>query len=336
NPTNSVAAARLLSLLSSHNFPLLLHPPLAHEARVIGVDFSRTGDRLATVTSAKTARLWSVQSGQVEMELPHPAQLTHGFLGGDGDRRLLTISAEPKARLWDLTTRQIIKEISLGPIDDRVGLRQVLRTRERRLMALNLQSNVVAVLDAEAGTWVAPPLSRSAEIYRLALSEDGRLLATGTRSEVQLWDASNNQAWFPPLELASFPASLCFSDNGHWLACLSERKVWVMNTVTGKREREFEAGAGEITFVGNGEHLITTALGGTRHTAFNFRTGQDCGSPFGRQEFDWRRPASLAALLFSSRNADRIHLLDPSTGRPQMDPFFHDGWIVDAKLLPDG
>src|SRR5262245_48735835 len=50
NPNDSTAAARLLSLLSSHNFPVLLHPPLAHEAPVLAVNFSRAGDRLATIS----------------------------------------------------------------------------------------------------------------------------------------------------------------------------------------------------------------------------------------------------------------------------------------------
>src|SRR5262249_12716369 len=113
NPGDSVAAARLLSLLSSCSFPILLHPPLVHEGPVNELDFGGTGERLATTASDETARVWNVQSGRIESEIVHPAKLTHCVLAGDRDRRLLTISAEPKARLWDLSSRQTIKELGL-------------------------------------------------------------------------------------------------------------------------------------------------------------------------------------------------------------------------------
>src|SRR5262245_36032491 len=216
NPSDSTAAARLLSLLSSHNFPVLLHPPLAHEAPVQAVNFSRAGDRLATI-SGNTARLWNVQSGRLETELPHPAQLTHEVLCGDSDLRLLTISSEPKARLWDLSRRQIIKEISLSPVDPGFVGRMVLLTRDRRRMALNVQSNVVGVLDAESGEWMAPLVSLPAEIHRLALSEDGRLLATSSSSDVQLWDAASNRPLFASMELTGRATDLRFSEDGRWL-----------------------------------------------------------------------------------------------------------------------
>src|SRR5688500_15676818 len=50
NPSDSVAAARLLSLLKSHSFPVPLLPPLNHEDSLIAVDFGQTGDRFATAT----------------------------------------------------------------------------------------------------------------------------------------------------------------------------------------------------------------------------------------------------------------------------------------------
>src|SRR5206468_921122 len=141
-------------------------------------------------------------------------------------------------RLWDLNRRQLIKEIALGPVDERVVGRLVLRSRDRRLMALNVQSNVIAVLDAQSGTWIAPSLSSPTEICQFALTEDGRLLATGTRSGVQLWAVSSQQALFAPVPLTAQPEGLLFSDDGRWLACSGQNKIWVMNTGTGARESE--------------------------------------------------------------------------------------------------
>jgi len=337
NPQDSVAAARLLSLLASCNFPVPLVSPLMHDAPVVEVDFSRTGDRLATATSGKTARVWSTQSGQLESELAHPAPLAHCALGGENDLRLLTISTEPKARLWDLSRRQLIKEIPLGPVDERAVGRLVLRSRDRRLMALNVQSNVIAVFDAQSGTWIAPSLSLPTEICQFALTEDGRLLATGTRSGVQLWTVSSQQALFAPVPLTAQPEGLLFSDDGRRLACSGQDKIWVMNTGTGARESEFNAKASAIAFIDNTEQLIIKPRDLTAGpVVFNFRNGQDCGSLFGHPGVDWVRQASLAALLLPHKSTDRIHLLDHATGQPRVEPFFHDGWILNAKPGPNG
>ena len=330
NPSDSVAAARLLSLLSSYSFPVPLLPPLLHEDRLVAVDFGQSGERLATATAAGTARLWNIQSGKVEIELPHPAQLTHCVLGGAGDRRLLTISTEPKARLWDLSSQQVVKEFSRSPM--RLLGNRVLLTCDRRLMALKVQSNVVAVLNADSGEWAVPPLSLPAEIVDFALSEDGRQLATGTRSEVQLWDVNSNRALHAPVQMTAAPTALRFSEDGRWLGCSVNGKAWVMNTLTGAREREFNIGGSTIALVDNTEHVITRLP----FTVFNFRTGQDRGSAIGQSRFDWLRHASLTALLFSSKSADRVQMLDPSTGRSRVEPFFHDGWIVASKLHPNG
>jgi WD40 repeat protein/serine/threonine protein kinase len=335
NPGDSAAAARLLSLLSSCSFPILLHPPLIHEGTINAMDFGGTGEHLATIASEKTARLWNVQSGQIEIELPHPEKLTQCVLGGDGDRRLLTISSEPKARLWDLKSRKIIREFGLGPLDPKLG-RTVLPDSARRLIAFNVESNTVGVLDIDSGDWRGPRLSLPAEIQTFALSEDGHTLATASGSQVQLWNTASNEPLCAPIRLTDRAWVLRFSENGRWLACLSGQSIWVMDTVTFAREREFPVGSPSIAFVGNGEHLVTDEYDDVPPRVFNFRTGAVSGSPFGQPQFDWSGNASLAALRFARASGDRLTLLDASTGQPQLEPFFHEGWIVRRTLHSNG
>src|SRR5262245_43994906 len=145
NPNDGPAASRLLSLLSSCNFPVLLVPPLVHETPVVALDFARAGDRLATASSGGTARLWNVESGKLEVELAHPAPLTHCLLCGENDHRLLTLSGEPKARLWDLGTRRLVSELELGPLSGYRTLRGAETTRDHRRVAMNVRSNVLEI-----------------------------------------------------------------------------------------------------------------------------------------------------------------------------------------------
>jgi WD40 repeat protein len=335
NPNDATAAARLLSMLSSYNFPTLLHSPLLHEGTVNGLDFGGTGEHLATIASGKIARLWNVQSGELEMELAHAERLTDCVLCGDRDRRLLTISTEPKATLWDLNSRKLIKEIGLAPLSPTLN-RAILPTRDRRLMALNVQSNVIGVLDTASGAWLAVPLTVRQGIRSFALSEDGHLLATTSALEVQLWDTVSNQALCAPVGLTEPAWELRFSEDGRWLACLSGKKVWVMNTATSAREKEFPVESAGIAFVSNGERLITTPYYDVPAKVFNFRTGEVCGSPFGWPQFETLPNAAQTTLRFSQKSGERISLLDSATGQPQLEPFFHDGWIVSQTLHPGG
>jgi WD40 repeat protein/serine/threonine protein kinase len=341
NPNNGPAASRVLSLLSSCNFPLLLVPPLTNETPVVALDFTQAADRLATVTPGGAARLWDADSGKLELELAHPASLTHCLLCGEKDRCLLTLSTEPKVRLWDLHTRRLISERELGAINRVDVWRSVVRTRDRRRIAINVQSNVVQVLDADTGAWMHPPIAVPTEIFRSVISADGRLLAIATASQFRLYKAGSDQPLFPPVALSSPPHDICFSDDARWLACLTQNTIWLMNTVTGGREPEFSATAFalRITFLGTGQRLIAIPDGPIWPLSLiDGHTGKDLGSPFGQPEFDARRHGDL---LFSRRNlqsylSGAMRLVDPTTGRFQTEPFIHDGPFLATWLRPDG
>jgi len=343
NLNDSAATARLLCLLSLHNFPLLLHPPLVHETSLAAIDLSRSGDRLATV-SGKTARVWNVQSGQLEVLLTHAGELSCAVLAGHNDGRLLTVTDELKARLWDLggtpgtgvnavqKSRPPLKEILLGPVEERWIRRMLRLTRNRDLIAINVQSNVIAFLDAESGTWSRPPLSLPEEVCKMALSEDGRLLATASQSRLQLWEISSCKPLFGPQEWTGVEGDIRFSQDSHWLAWLNKSKIRVINTSTGVRQPEFSANQENLAFMDNTEHLIA----GVKPTLFNFRTGQDCGSPFGKVQLDWFRHESLSQLLFSFKSSNRRGLLDPMTGQIRTEALFHEATIGQLCLHPNG
>jgi WD40 repeat protein len=340
NANDGTAATRLLSLLSSCNFPVLLVPPLVHETPVVALDFNRAGDRLATASAGGMARLWNVESGKLEVELAHPAPLNNCVLCGENDHHLLTLSSEPKVRLWDLGSRRLLSELELGPLNDARTRRAAEMTRDHRRVAINVRSNVLEILDTESGVWLQPGLILPTEISRFAMSADGQLLAVSSTSELRVYKFGSEQPLFPPVALAGAPEDIRFSDDGRWLACSYLNKVWLMNTSTGVKEPEFAANAYRIAFLGKTDRLITMTADPTAPMIlFDPHTGRNCGSPFGQPDFDaqWH-----GALLFSFRDIDTfylhstVRLLDPATGQPQTEPFIHGGPISVARLRADG
>jgi WD40 repeat protein len=204
---------------------------------------------------------------------------------------------------------------------------------------MNVRSNVLELLDTETGVWLQPGLTFPAEISRFAMSADGQLLAVSSTSELRLYKFGSEHPLFQPVELASPPEDIRFSDDGRWLACAFGNKVWVMNTSTGLKEPEFAASAYHIAFLGRTDRLITVPDPIAPMSLFDPHTGRNCGSPYGQPDFEaqWHGP-----LLFSVRDletsyfASTVRLVDPATGRPQTEPFIHGGPLSRARLRADG
>jgi WD40 repeat protein len=340
DPMDGDAAARLLSLLSTCNFPVLLLPPLVHEAPVRAMDFNEAGDRLATATSAGTARLWNIDSGQLELELAHPAPLTHCLLCGDKSSCLLTISEEPHARLWDLATHRQLKDFQLGHLDSARVRHRVIPSRDGHLMALQTESNTVRVLSTDSGLWIGTEMTSPAEIFPFALSAAGRLAALGSSSEVALRRVDTGQQCFAAVALPSPPQELAFSEDGRWLACACKGKILVINTATGAKEPEINADAYTLWFLGRTELLLMqpSRPDGPQLTLLDAHTGKEAGPPYGQPDFDARWHGDL---LFSSKELwgyfpSTLRLVDAATGLFQAEPFIHEGPFCAAKLRHDG
>src|SRR5262245_616721 len=342
NPSDSTAAARLLSMLSSINFPVPLLPPLVNEAPVLWMSFSQAGDRLAAGCIDGKVRLWNVRSGRQEFDLLHPAEVRQCLLAGENDSRLVAITSEPKARLWNLGSRQMVATFDLGPFDAVNVLRTFTFASDRRRVAIHQHTNAVAVLDTLSGVWAAPPLRLPRAIKSFALSPDGRLLATTSSSEAQLWRVESCQPLSVPMPFTGPYLEFNFSDDSRWLACLTPGKVWLVNTATGNREREFTLEASGVAILAGVEKLIAVPAEPFRPIRlFDFRTGQDVGSPYDQPGFDARLHPILSSAALSGRIIEatwppRLRLIDPATGRAQAEPFIHDAPISTAKFAPDG
>jgi WD40 repeat protein len=186
----------------------------------------------------------------------------------------------------------------------------------------------------QTGAWVLPPEHGPQEIRAFALSDDGRLLAVGSQTEVQFLDVASRKAVFPPVTVSGLRA-MRFSETGQWLAVATDTALWVMNTTTGIRVPEINVRTVAIHYVGNTNELVIFDNNGMPHL-FDFLSGQNRGSPFGQLPIAWPAHGELQQLLFQGKAADRLFLLDAATGRMRSEMFYHDGWIDRMRLHPNG
>lgn len=103
NPSNSVAATRLVSVLSQRDWPL--PRSLAILARVNGVEFSPDGRKVVTASDDKNVTVWETRTGARLCEFSHTNAVQWAKFSPDG--RSLATAEGTSARIWNLETKQL-------------------------------------------------------------------------------------------------------------------------------------------------------------------------------------------------------------------------------------
>ncbi|MGH7223941.1 MAG: hypothetical protein ACRELF_11990, partial [Gemmataceae bacterium] len=166
---------------------------------VTAVTFSPDGQTLAASHwegEKKRIRIWSVRTGRERHDLMgHARYCTCVAFSPDGKR---LASGDPHYNLqrqndgrlciWDVESGKLIRDIAAT----RGAIQQVLFSRDgRQILAA---ANGVHVYDADSGRLVGKPFHAKTRVWRMALSADGRLLATADgRGPVRLWELATRR-----------------------------------------------------------------------------------------------------------------------------------------------
>jgi WD40 repeat protein len=164
--------------------------PLRHENDVMAIAFSPAGKYLAAASRDGTARLWQVTSGREIGRMVHKKDVIDvSFYRHGNNINLITASHDGTARLWDLAS---LAKPGIAADGQPIAV-------DTRLM------------DA------------------LALSPDGRYLATASRNRVaRLWQISSGKK-VVEIRHNGFVRDISFSPSGEHLATASEnesKKIW--------------------------------------------------------------------------------------------------------------
>lgn len=203
-----------------------------HTNFVRGIVFSPDGDRLATSSYDKTIRLWDARTGDELATYRGHAQGVQAVAFSPDGKRLTSTCQDRSIRIWDATTdtramvlrdnSAVVREVvvtsdnqqilglcadgALVAWDVRTGkvLDRHILTRgaafparvafspDGRWCAVTINSDKVQIWDVVRGTPVCSPLEHGNEVFCLAFSPDGSVLATGGGKDrtVRIWDVA--------------------------------------------------------------------------------------------------------------------------------------------------
>jgi len=159
-----------------------------HGGPVLALEFSPDGQRLATASEDKTARVWDRTSpgpGPLVLE-GHHEPLTDVAWSPDG-KTLATASKDWTVRLWDAGTGKCIQTL-FGHKD---SVESVTFSPDGKRLATASRDTTARIWNIASGDWEEVFPTDGDFLHAVAFSPDGRWVATGgSKGIARLWDVA--------------------------------------------------------------------------------------------------------------------------------------------------
>jgi WD40 repeat protein len=192
-----------------------------HTAGVLGLSFSHDGATLASAGWDDTAMVWDLVTGRARETLRgHTAAVT-GVAFSPDDRTLYTASWDQRVIVWDLAgDRRLGRSFTGGGWVSSRGFGPVQSVgNDAGLLARAHDDGTVTLVDLARRAPVGAPLrAHHGAVRAVALSRDGRLLATADADTVIVWDLATRRPARPPIPVFTDTLALAISADGRTLA----------------------------------------------------------------------------------------------------------------------
>jgi WD40 repeat protein len=306
--------------------------------------FSPDGERIATASWNKTARIWDAATGKPigEPLTGHEASVSSVVFSPDG-KCILTASWDRTARIWDAATGNPIGQ----PLKGHENLvRSAAFSPSGKRIVTASYDKTARIWNATNGMPIGEPLrGHSSFVMSAAFSPDGKRIVTASEDNTaRLWDAGSGKPIGEALKgHESTVNSAAFSPDGHRIATASHdgtARIWDAATgePIGEPLKGHQSVLRSVAFSPDGQRLVTASDDATARI-WDAATGEPIGEPLQGHDFTvWSGAFSPDGHRIVTASDDgTARIWDPATGKPIGElGEDHEDSVVSAAFSPDG
>ena len=339
DPSNHIAAERILSALLHRNWVLPVGEILRHPGFVSSVAFSPDGQYLATGCADGFARVWKVRTRQPLGMLRHSAHVRSVCFSPDGTR-LATACEDGKVRIWNWRTADLL----VAPMAHDDWVFSVVFSPDGEKVVSASRDLTARIWSARTGLLLQKLLGHTEEVHQAVFSPDGRLIATASFDHsARLWNAQTGELVGAPLRHSSQQAAVmgvCFSPDGKWLATASRDGSAIICSVdTGAPVLEplrHTEGLNSVQFSPTGRTVATTGFDNTVRL-WDAQSGETVSQPFRHLEQVNQAAFSPDGTVLATAGDDStVRFWDVRPGQMLEQELRHDSTVNSVDFSRDG
>ncbi len=225
DPTNHLAAERLLSALAHRDWLLPAAPSIAEFQPLERARFSPDGRHLLAVGRDAHARVYDTATARLVASFSHSDRLSTGGWSPDG-RWVVTASLDGTARVWNATNGQTVTP----PLVHQGRVNHAEFSPDGRRVLTASGDRLARIWDATTGVVLRTLPGHSTPVWTARFSPNGRQVATaGDYGSVRIWDADSGAQQFRCENRRARLTGLEFSPDGRRLLWSGENggaRLW--------------------------------------------------------------------------------------------------------------